>query len=98
MKCTLIEILVDPKVIPPQHFFQGPLIAGIQYILVKMLVNPCPTLSYSSLTPFSKTSDCQVYNTFFYRTSDCWLDRMDRNEAQLKPVLEATYGEKWQRW
>ena len=85
MKCTLIEILVDPKVIPPQHFFQGPLIAGIQYILVKMLVNPCPALSYSSLTLLS-------------RTSDCWLDRMDRNEAQLKPVLEATYGEKWQRW
>ena len=32
------------------------------------------------------------------RTSDCWLERMDRNEAQLKPVLQATYGEKWQRW
>ena len=53
--------------------------------LIKMLVDPCPTQSYSSVTDFS-------------RTSDCWLDRMDRHEAQLKPVLQATYGEKWQRW
>ena len=64
-------------------------VSGEQYarygLLIKMLVNPSLAQRYSCPTLFS-------------RTSDCWLDRMDRHETQLKPVLQATYGEKWQRW
>lgn len=34
----------------------------------------------------------------YARTSDCWLERMDRNREQLMPVMEATYGDKAERW
>jgi len=58
--------------------------------------------SHSLLLNFQE--DLRIEHTWgvsgeqYARTSDCWLDRMDRNEAELKPILQATYGEKWQRW
>ncbi len=34
----------------------------------------------------------RVSGTHYQRTSEAWLQRMDENEASIRPILEATYG------
>ncbi len=44
----------------------------------------------------------RVCGTHYQRTSEAWLDGMDRNDATIRPILSATYGEanlgKWRAY
>jgi cyclopropane-fatty-acyl-phospholipid synthase len=40
-----------------------------------------------------------VDGTHYSRTSECWLQNMDANQARIEPLLAATYGaENMRRW
>jgi len=36
--------------------------------------------------------------THYEKTLNEWLERMDKNIDIVRPILKATYGEKWERW
>lgn len=44
----------------------------------------------------------RVCGTHYQRTSEAWLETMDRNDAAIRPILSATYGEanlaKWRAY
>ncbi len=49
--------------------------------------------------PFSIEEDWVVDGTHYARTSEAWLDNLEREKERLWPILEATYGEgEAQRW
>jgi len=44
----------------------------------------------------------RVLGTHYQRTSEAWLERFDANDAEIRPILEATYGKedarKWRAY
>ena len=52
--------------------------------------------SFSSLGPFSLRLEeaWEVNGTHYGKTSEAWLENLDRRREEVMPVLEKTYGKK----
>ena len=63
-----------------QHFFTG----GVM---------PSHGLAYEFADLFKVEADWRWSGTHYQRTALDWLDRYDRNIGQIRPILQAVYGE-----
>ena len=60
---------------------------------------PSHDLLSSVETPFTVEADWVVDGTHYAKTSEAWLENLERERAAVWPILEETYGaDAAQRW